>query len=204
MNSTGMNKLEPSQQKILTSDYYTKVLLKVCKALKSSEIVLYPDKILGSNDECSVVNVAEGVYTGVEISCHITLDNLVLIGQHQDKLPDAIYGFAKEYPSREIEMTYNRMLYYTSYTPVSTYIPDVRGYSNFDDIMDHKVADGAFPLKLTHDDIIYVYPQMIGLNKPDKISLFFYKLNNFNIAHFKIDKKFCIIDRYIAYIDISV
>lgn len=208
MKNTGMIiNLNQQMTKKLNKDYYSKTLMKIFKSMKSNDLLIYPTQIIGVNNEYSVYTSVNNVYTGLEEGtwCNISMDNLNIIDKHLINNPDtdileAMKQFGKEYGIYTIAAGYNSIQNYILHAgQPSIYIEDLKQNEDFISIMNHKAADGAFPFKITREDIIYIYPQLIPVNKPDKISLLLYRINDVSIACFRIDKKICIIDRYISY-----
>lgn len=211
MNSIGKTINQKQQMmKKLNSDYYSKTLMKIFKSMKSNDLLILPTQIIGVNDEYSVYSSVNNVYTGIEENtcCNISMENLNIINKHLEKnsnidIIEAMKQFSKEYGIYEIFSGYNSIQNYIMNIGTPTiYIEDLKQNEDFTNIMNCKAADGAFPFKITKEDIIYIYPQLIPVNKPDKISLLLYKINDISIACFRIDKKICIIDRYISYMNL--
>lgn len=196
------------QSNLITFEFFQKTLLKLIKALKSDYICILPGCIVGTNDELSQISVIRNVFTGVPDGAILELPYQLISDFSKEAVEDSdiyqeLFIRSRQYGGHPMLDTLAKI---ESSIMAKNNIPDIfisnlKENDNFNRIMSYKAEMGASALKIGEDSIIFIYKQLIPCNKPDKISLSYYKVtDNMAIAQFNIDKKFCIMDRYVCYL----
>lgn len=195
-----------SQKKLLSLEFFNKVLLKLIKAIKSDYICICPNCIFGTNGELSQISIIDNVVTGIpdgiilELPYALVYELSKVITEETDIYNELLIR-SKKYGRHAMIDNYNKimsMIMSKNGIP-DRYIENLKEDQKFVDIMGLKADQGASLYKLDENDVIYIYKALIPSNKNDKVSLNYYKMTDINIGEFIIDKKFCVMRRYICY-----
>lgn len=203
----------------MTTEYFNKTLLKIIKKMKCDIYVIGPDFIIGSNPENSYISEVTGLTNGMEFLnnlnpgsiIEITKDGLneVDMAANKDGAVSYVDMLLWQFSSTTGHYGISTLLeaYYRTKNNIYNKIPDyycdnLKDNEEFNDILKLKAADGAVPFRLNSEDVIYIYPGLLGVNKADHVSVNMFRnaQNGIDICEFIINKKFVVIHKYIGYI----
>ena len=203
----------------MTVEYFKKTLQKIIKKMKCDIYVIGPDFIIGSNPENSYISEVIGLTNGLEniyekfpgSIIEITKDGLNETEIMIDKNPNMvdIDMLLWQFSSTTGHYGISNLLesYYRTKNNICNKIPDyycdnMKDNEEFNNILKLKAAAGAVPFRLNDEDVIYIYPGLLGINKTDHVSVNMFRnaQNGIDICEFIINKKFVVIHKYMGYI----
>lgn len=191
----------------MNKDEFLKII-DIVRGMKSKVVNIYPDKIIGSDDD-------EGSYSLIsEVICdtkatrkyRIHADILKYINSMDniDNYNEALsnLSISSGYVGIDIlEQRYITALNMTTRHESDYIVADLKENNDFNEIIAKKAKYGASLLALNNKYVLSIYKGLVPVNKSDKLSLELFDINDtMFIARFAVNKRKFIINKYVQYL----